>query len=225
MLKQIYFVSNEQKLREMAYGDSVYAWLLLHSHYDPDEEHNYIYKRDFTFEQIGKDIGRTRQTVSSKFKALLELSQKEEKQNGKNLIYYSENNKCYYLPCFRVFEKLDAQTVLNLFRICAERPRREEVIKTYVWLKKQYKNGNKNISYNDLIAAFGHSKGNEQIYNRYKDVLTTLQGAGLITFRTDKLNFNFRNDKGQFDKTMYITKVNDKASQSWLDSQEEADKR
>ena len=45
MLKQIYFVSNEQKLREIAYGDAVYAWLLLHSHYDPDEEHNYIYKR------------------------------------------------------------------------------------------------------------------------------------------------------------------------------------
>ena len=78
MLKQIYFVSNEQKLREMAYGDSVYAWLLLHSHYDPDENHNYIYKKDFTFVDIAADIGKTRQTVSKRFNALLELSKKEE---------------------------------------------------------------------------------------------------------------------------------------------------
>ena len=49
MLRKINFVNNEQKLKEMAYGDTVYAWLLLHSHYDPDEEHNYIYKNEFTY--------------------------------------------------------------------------------------------------------------------------------------------------------------------------------
>ena len=65
MLRKINFVTNEQKLKEIAYGDTVYAWLLLHSHYDPDEEHNYIYKNEFTYEMIGKDIGRTRQTISN----------------------------------------------------------------------------------------------------------------------------------------------------------------
>jgi hypothetical protein len=44
----------------MAYGDTIYAWLLLHSHYDAGENHNYIYKKDFTYEMIGKDIGRSR---------------------------------------------------------------------------------------------------------------------------------------------------------------------
>lgn len=71
MLRKINFVTNEQKLKEIAYGDTVYAWLLLHSHYDPDEEHNYIYKNEFTYEMIGKDIGRTRQTISKRFKELL----------------------------------------------------------------------------------------------------------------------------------------------------------
>lgn len=43
MLNKINFVVNENKLREMAYGDTIYAWLLLHSHYDETEDHNYIY--------------------------------------------------------------------------------------------------------------------------------------------------------------------------------------
>ena len=46
MLGQVYYVTNENKLREMAYSDAIYAWLLLYSHYSPDENHNYIYKKD-----------------------------------------------------------------------------------------------------------------------------------------------------------------------------------
>ena len=33
MLNQIYFVTNETKLKQMVYSDSIYAWLLLYSHY------------------------------------------------------------------------------------------------------------------------------------------------------------------------------------------------
>ena len=60
VLKQIHFVTREDKLREMAYSDSIYAWLLLHSKYDKDEGHNYIYASEFNFVQIAKDIGKTR---------------------------------------------------------------------------------------------------------------------------------------------------------------------
>jgi hypothetical protein len=59
-LKKINFVVNQTKLREMAYGDSVYAWLLLHSHYDETEDHNYIYGSSINYSQIGRDIHRTR---------------------------------------------------------------------------------------------------------------------------------------------------------------------
>ena len=215
MLDKINFVVNKTKIKEMAYGDSVYAWLLLHSHYNPDEDHNYIYEKDFTFVQIGKDIHRTRQTVSTRFKDLL----KSNSGSSKDLLIYDANNKVYYLPCFREFEKLDADNVLNLFWLYGQgnSSRKEELIKTYAWLKRQIKEKNKEISYNDLIKAFGHSKGNEQTYQRYKDIMTTLQGAGLIKFRTD-LN---RNTKGQYDKTFYVYQVNDKASKEWIDKKNE----
>lgn len=206
----------------MAYGDAIYAWLLLHSHYDPDENHNFIYKRDFTFKQIGKDIGRNEKTVSRRFKELLPPEKAKDNDNKehsilKDLIWYDERNKCYILPCFRDFQTLDAQTVLNLFRLNSQKSRREELIKTYAWLRKQFELKNKDISYNDLIQAFGHSFGNEQTYDRYKDILTTLQGAGLIKFRTDLTNF--RGKDGKYEKTLYIYQVNKYASQEWLDKE------
>jgi hypothetical protein len=49
VLTEIKFVTQSKKLIEMAYSDTIYAWLLLHSHYDPDEHHNYIYQKDFTY--------------------------------------------------------------------------------------------------------------------------------------------------------------------------------
>lgn len=218
MLKKINFVVNQNKLREMAYGDTVYAWLLLHSHYDETEDHNYIYAKDFTFIQIANDIHRNRATVSKRFKAL--LPKENELGDKKDLMYYNEYDKVYILPCFREFEQLDADTVLNLFWMCGENKKREEVIKIYAWIKRSFKKGNKNISYEDLIKAFGHSDGNEAIYQRYKDILTTLQGAGLIRFRTA---LNNRLTNGTYGKTFYIYEVNDKASKEWLDKKKKED--
>lgn len=217
MLSKINFVVNKEKIKEMAYGDSVYAWLLLHSHYSPDENHNYIYENEFTFTQIGKDIHRTRQTVSTRFKELLSNS---ELNITKNLLYYDASDKAYILPCFREFEELDADTVLNLFWLYGQgnTSKKEELIKTYAWLRHRFKERNgKQISYNDLMDSFGHSKGNEQTYQRYKDIMTTLQGAGLIKFRTD----NYRDNKGKYSKTFYIYEVNKKASQEWVDKKKE----
>lgn len=217
VLNKIYFTVNQNKLREMAYGDSIYAWLLLHSHFNPDENHNYIYKNEFTFEQIGRDIHRTRQTVSKRFKELLNAKDIE----SKDLIYYDESCKAYILPCFRDFEQLNADTVLNLFWLYGQgnKNRKEELIKTYAWLKKQIKLKEKDISYEDLLIAFGHAKGNEQTYQRYKEILTVLQGAGLIKFRTDSTRG--RANDGKFIKTFYVYQVNDKASQEWIDKKKD----
>ena len=213
MTQQIKFVTSEKELKDMAYNDAVYAWLLLHSHYDSNEDHNYIYRKDFTFEAIGKDIGRTRQTVSKRIKELLELSQREDRYGRKDLLI--DCGKYYIMPNFRDFQKLDSETVLNLFRLC-NKTRREELIKTYAWLLKKFENKEKEISYVDLIDAFGHSRGNEETYNRYKDILTTLQGAGLIKFRTSIDVARAKN--GHFGKTLYIYQVNKKASKEWLDA-------
>lgn len=211
MLNKINFVVNQTKLKEMAYGDAIYAWLLLHSHYDEAEDHNYIYAKDFSYIEIGRDIHRNRQTVAKRFKELLDSNT----GLGKDLIYYDAARKVYILPCFREFEKLDADTVLNLFWICGNDKKREEVIKLYAWLKRKFKEKEKEISYEDIIQAFGHSNGNAQTYARYKDILTTLQGAGLVKFRTGLDTYRQKN--GTFAKTYYIYQVNDKASQEWLD--------
>ena len=123
-MKKINFVTNKQKLRQMAYGDAIYAWLLLHSHYDENENHNYIYKRDFTYTEIGKDIHRSRQTVSKNFEKLLNSNN----GSGKDLIYENQKDGIYILPCFREFEQLNADTVLNLFWLCGQgkKKRKEE---------------------------------------------------------------------------------------------------
>lgn len=213
MLKNIKFVTLEGKLKEMAYNDSIYAWLLLHSHYDETENHNYIYKKDFTFIQIARDIHKTRQTVSRRFEELLS----SERNNLKPLIYYDEKNEVYLLPNFREFEKLDSDTVLNLFWMYGNggTKKKEELIKVYAWLKKKMKIKEKEISLRDLATAFGHSLGNRETYERYKYIMTTLQGAGLIKFRTALCGD--KNLKGHYEKTFYVYQVNDRASQEWID--------
>lgn len=217
MVKTINFVTIDQELKDMAYGDSVYAWLLLHSHYDKGEDHNYIYRKDFTFEQIGRDIGRTRQTVSKRFKELLELNNKTERA-GRSF-FLIDRGKFLILPNFRDFQRLDSDTVLNLFRL-GSKTRREELIKTYAWILKKWDSKEKDLSYTELVDTFGHSRGNEETYNRYKDILTTLQGAGLIKFRTTLAV----NSGGKFNKSLHIYSVSRKASQEWLDLTEIEDK-
>lgn len=220
-MSKINFVTSDKELIDMAYSDSIYAWLLLHSHYDPEENHNYIYKRDFSFTEIARDIHKNRHTVSKRFEALLALSNNKDhvRSGRRDLIYYDESNQVYILPCFRDFQSLDSDTVLNLFWMIGQKKDREELIKLYAWLKKKYFKKEKDISYTEIIEAFGHSATNEQTYNRIKDLLTTLQGAGLVKFRTDLDNFRKKN--GKFAKTLFVYQVNDKASQEWIDKKQE----
>ena len=49
--KSIPFRTEDIILKELAYNDCVYAWLLLHSHYNPEESHNYIYKEEINFKR------------------------------------------------------------------------------------------------------------------------------------------------------------------------------
>lgn len=72
MLKHITFNTEEEVLKDLAYNDIVYAWLLLHSHYNSEEKHNYIYKNAFTYKGIAKDIQKNEKTVSKRFKELVE---------------------------------------------------------------------------------------------------------------------------------------------------------
>lgn len=193
--------------KQISYNDAIYIWLLAHSCYNDIEKYNYINGDNSTYIDIGKEIGKSRQTVSKRFKSLLNNS------NTIELLYYDKNKNIYIFPNFKETTKIKKETISILLRLCYENPELEELIKIYLWIKMQYEQSNKSIGLNDLIAAFGHSKGNKQIYNRYKDILTTLQGAGLIKFKTTLS----RSQNGQYFKSLIISEVNRKASQEWLD--------
>lgn len=214
MLDKIPFVTSERALVQMAYNDCVYAWLLLNSHYNEIESHNYIYKADFTQSMIADDVNLTRQTVSKRLKALINQSQEDG-----NVVLIKEYKDYYILPNFKPFQYLDGETTLNLLRLPFKKEI-EEIIKVYAWLleEKQVKEKEGKslmISEREILRAFNHSEGNKQAYNRIKGILTVLQGAGIVKFRTLSPQ---KNDKGQFyGKSFQIYEVNKKADREWLD--------
>ena len=127
MLNHINFRTDDYTLRKLAYNDCVYAWLLLNSHYNPQEKHNYIYKEEINYCRIAEQIHRSRQTVSKRFKQLIENGVIHEREyKGKTV---------YKIPYFNEFEELDGETVFQL--LCLPfKEQREELIKTYAYLLK-----------------------------------------------------------------------------------------
>lgn len=189
----ILFPSSVVVLQKMNTNDCVYSWLLLHSQFNEEYHYNYIYKDDFTFTQIGNDINCSRITVSKKFKDLL----------NKNIIKQSNyNNKIIYIfaPDGEQ-EKVNKEVLLKLLSLlrkgCAQ-----ELIKTYIWIKKQYNSGQTTFSCCDLINAFGHSRGHKEIFDKYRKNFQLLQEAGLINY-TSNLN-SLRSHDGTFQKSISI---------------------
>lgn len=215
MQNKIPFTTKTTDLKKLAYNDCVYAWLLVHSYDNKDEYHSYIYKNDFTFQQIAKDTHRTRQTVSRRFKEMLIT---DDNPNGfiKEVVYCGQ--KAYKLPYTNLFQYLHGETVIKLLNLPLKE-QKEELIKTlaYILDKKMQKNneGSKNfyVTAKEIIEAFGHSIGNRQTYERIRLNLTVLQGAGIIKFKT--INYDNRNG---MPPQMYVYYVSDegKASDEWL---------
>lgn len=193
----IRYPDGERELKNLKYGDVIYAWLLIHSVYSESTDCFFVNKKVCAFTNIAKDIGRSRQTVSKRIKELLKIGMiKEDMENGG-----------YLIPTFINFQRIDCEVIYKLIFLSSTDSQKEELIKTFVWLRRRFLDDNKKISYTDLIKAFGHSRGNEETYDRYKDILTTLQDAGLIKFRTDFSNY--RGINGMYEKTLYIYQIND----------------
>ena len=79
-------------------------------------------------------------------------------------------------------------------------------MKTYLWLKFQFDLGNIDFGYIDLIENFGHAKGHNKIYNRYKVILNEFQNQKLITLNNQKNN---RNKLGHFAKPFKLLDINE----------------
>ena len=99
--------------------------------YDENENHNYIYKRDFTYTEIGKDIHRSRQTVSKNFEKLLNSNN----GSGKDLIYENQKDGIYILPCFREFEQL-SENLIAQDEIRFEELKQMTIVEFAEWFKE-----------------------------------------------------------------------------------------
>lgn len=212
----INFRTEEYFLKELVYSDNVYAWLLLHSYYNPEEKYNYIYKDQINFSKMAMQIHRSRQTISKRFKKLEENNViREYTYNGK---------KCYKIPYFKEFEEMDGDTVFQLLCLPIDK-QKEELIKTYAYLLKKKriseKEGN-NVFYcssREVIQAFGYSATHKETYERIRLIFTFLQGAGIIKFRTI-LPQQMPDGTWQGPK-MEVYEVRKRAPEEWLGMNEE----
>lgn len=215
----INFRTENYFLKQLAYSDSIYAWLLLHSHYNKDEKYNYIYKDEINYTKIGLMIHKSRQTVSKHFNKLLD----------EGIIRESKGSKKYYkIPYYNEFEEMDGETVFQL--LCLPlKEQREEMIKVYAFLLKQkresIKKGNKNFlcSHKQIIEGCGGTASHQSTYERMRCILTLLKGADIIKFRTIDAH---QNEKGEWvGQMMEVYEVNNKASEEWLGTHNQKEDR
>lgn len=218
MLKKIPFTTDPKELKDLFYNDNVYAWLLLHSHYNTQEKHNYIYRNSFTFVQIAEDIHRHRETVSKRFKELIE----------KGIITQStyHGKVVYKMPYEKSFEELDGETTLKLLTLPLHEYK-EELIKTYAYLLSRKRLQKKEdiedgydcapivyTSAHNVMQAFGHSAGHRETFDRFRLIFTILQGAGIIKFEITPF---CKKPNGDFDPSqMRVYQINKRASDEWL---------
>lgn len=211
MQNHINFRTEDYVLKDLVYNDCVYAWVLLHSYYNPTEKHNYIYKEDINYTKIANQIHRSRQTVSKRFNDLLD--------SGIIKAYKYEGKKAFKIPYYNEFEEMHGETVFQL--LCLPfKTQKEELIKTYAYLLKKKRIAIKEkrqyftCSSKEILTAFGHSEGNGTAYDRIRGILTILQGAGILKFRTtlpeQKPDGTWRPAQ------MEVYEVNNKASDEWL---------
>lgn len=222
ILKDIPFPVGQKELEEMAYNDNVYAWLLLHSRYNEGENHNYIYKKDFTYKQIATDIHKSRDTVSRRFNDLLGLDKNGERIVTKDGLYKKQfikevqtpNGAAYALPHFKPFQYLDGDTILGILNLTLSKEYKEETIKVLAYLlekakivKKEHPNATSfPITAKELLEYFGHTLKKGDGFARMKTIMVILKGLGIIDYK--QVHELSRGSRAKYIPLLYITNIN-----------------
>lgn len=181
--------------KTIEYSDTIFGWLFSRSFLE--NEDYFIFKEDFSFTQLAKELNKNRITISKRFNILIQKNFISEVKI-KNKIAYKIEQKNFFINVSKNF--------INDFLCLPFVTKEEEFLKTYLWLKSQFQKGKIDFSYRDLIESFGHSKGNKKVYDRFKIILNELQNQKLIILDTQKSN---RNKHGQFTKTFKILGINE----------------
>lgn len=186
-------------LKILSTNDEIYTWLLLHSNYDNENKFYFISGKDFTFKKIGEDIGKVRQTVSTGLKKLLS----ENNLIKEPFLYYDKENDKYIMPILEKTILVSDKVLEQLLLLCKER-NRTGLIAIYFLLKSKNTECEFALSYSELIKSLGHSLGNKQIYDRYKEIMNVLQDTGLVYFDSSNVA---RENNGRYSKTIIIKRV------------------
>lgn len=179
------------------YCDLLYGYLQNISYRDPQKNNcRYIQKKDIKFVDIANDLNMSRQTVSKKFKSML-----EGEKDSIPLIRYEEKEKKYYLlDLERSIATLVQHNTLMIIISCLQ----QKVLSVYVYLLNRYiASGCNEFRYTlpelKKVVGIGYkSTGNNYIINSY---LIALKKLGLLDYRYQMLK-----EERQHQKTAcYIT--------------------
>lgn len=189
--------SSKQYLSNAKYCDLLYGYLQSISKRDPEKNHcRYIQKQQINFSFIGDLLGMSRQTVSKKFKAML-----EGEKNALPLIRYEPQEKKYYLIDLEAsIATLVQHNTLQLMVSCLQ----QKVLSIYVYLLNRYMANGCNqfqFTYEALKKVIGigfKSTGNNYIIN---SILLVLKQLGLLRYRQE-----LKKEVGKHEKTIsYIS--------------------
>lgn len=180
------------------YNDYLYGYLQSISKWDGRVGHNrYVYKSSINFTAMAKMLGKSRQTVSRKFKFLLEGD-----ENTAPLIKYDQQKKVYELLAIKQnLAMLVPQDTLQLLLDTVQ----QDVISTYVYLYNRYYANYQQefyFSFIELRTVLG--KGIETRQNdKYNNILRLLQKIGLLEYE----KITVKNQTGQIKTKIVVKKM------------------
>lgn len=176
----------KQYLTSSNYYDILYGYLQAMSKWDGNPDHpRYVYKKSVNYSRIAQDLDSSRQTVSKRFKSMLQGTAQNQGSSIPPLIRLSDDGKRYELISLAAsVTMLIPQSTLEVLVSVLN----DNAISTYAYLFNRYwanKCKQFTFSYKEVKNAIGiaaNSNGNNYII---KSILFILQKIGLLKYEQE----------------------------------------
>lgn len=163
------------------YYDYLFGYLQSISHWDGGLTSNrYIYKSSINFSTISKICGKSRQTISKKFKAILEGTEQNEKSGVPPLI----RQVCDRYEIIAIEPNLAMLVPQDTLQLLLDTVK-DDVISIYVYLFNRYFASGQNsfqITFPELRAVVGAGVKNRD-NDKFNNILRILQKIGLLKYQ------------------------------------------
>lgn len=191
----------KEYLAHKGYSDVVYAWLQVNSSYDKEKDIRYISKKEIKFTRIADELGISRQTVSARFKNLLD-------EKGLNLVKYNEELNRYEL--IHLDKKLAFLVQKETLRKMVS-ALNENSINIYVYLYNRFFAEPQGFDFTldqikRIIGISDKTRSNNYIVT---DILEMLELLGLIDYEIKELK-----SSSEYKTIYHLNKVNGEFKQN-----------